>query len=82
MERAIHESQDGLSAGHHGRLPQVRTRWIGHRLYAQADSAIDARLSVGEGIELARRFELAVTSHLPEIRAVHVGIRAAEESSA
>ena len=63
-------------------LPQVPARWIGHRLYAEADIAIDPRLSVGEGIELARRFELAVTSHLPEIRAVHVGIRAAQESSA
>lgn len=82
MERAILESDGGLSAGHHGRLPQVRARWIGHRLYADADVAIDPRLSVGEEIELARRFELAMLSHLPEIRAVHVGIRAAEESSA
>ena len=63
-------------------MPRVRARWVGHRLYAEADIAIDPRRSVGEGIELARRFELAVTSHLPEIRAVHVGIRAAEESSA
>ena len=78
----MHESQGGLSAGQHGRRPQVRARWIGYRLYAEADSATDARLSVGEGIELARCFELAVMSHLPESRAVHVGIRAAEESSA
>jgi cation diffusion facilitator family transporter len=63
-------------------LRQVRARWIGHRLYAEADIAIDSCLSVGEGIELARRFELEVMSHLPEIRAVHVGIRTAEESSA
>jgi len=63
-------------------LPQARARWIGHRLYAEADIAIDPRRSVGEGIELARRFELEVMSHLPEIRAVHVGIRTVEGSSA
>jgi len=63
-------------------VPQVRARWIGHRLYAEADIAVDPRLSVGEGIELARRFEVEVMSRLPEIRAVHVGIRTAEESSA
>ena len=68
----MHESQGGLSAGQHGRRPQVRARWIGYRLYAEADIAIDPRLSVGEGLELARRFELEVMSHLPEIRAVHV----------
>jgi cation diffusion facilitator family transporter len=61
---------------------QVRARWIGHRLHAEADIAIDPRLSVGEGIELAARFEAEVKSHLPEVRAVHVGIRTAEESSA
>jgi hypothetical protein len=36
-------------------VPQVRARWI-DRLHAEADMAIDPRLSVGEGIELARRF--------------------------
>src|SRR5262245_28362035 len=60
---------------------QVRARWIGHRLYAEADIAIDPRLSVGEGIELARRFEVEVRSHRPEVRAVHVGIQTAEDSS-
>jgi len=62
-------------------VPQVRARWIGHRLHAEADIAIDPRLSVGEGIELARRFEVEVMSHLPEVRAVQVGIRTAEENS-
>ena len=62
-------------------MPQVRARWIGHRLHAEADIAIDPRLSVGEGIELARRFEVEVMSHLPEVRAVQVGIRTAEENS-
>jgi cation diffusion facilitator family transporter len=61
---------------------EVRARWIGHRLHAEADIAIDPRLSVGEGIELARRFEFEVRSHLPELRALHVGVRPAEESSA
>ena len=36
-------------------VPQVRVRWL-DRLHAEADMAIDPRLSVGEGIELTRRF--------------------------
>jgi len=60
---------------------QVRARWIGHHLHAEADIAIDSSLSLGEGIGLARRFEFEVVSHLPEIRTMHVGIRSAEESS-
>lgn len=60
----------------------VRARWIGHRLHAEADIGIDASPSVGEGLELARRFEVEVMSYLPEIRAIHLGIRTAGESSA
>jgi len=61
---------------------QVRARWIGHRLHAEADIAIDPSFSLGEGIGLALRFEFEVVSHLPEIRTIHVGIRSAEESPA
>jgi divalent metal cation (Fe/Co/Zn/Cd) transporter len=60
---------------------QVRARWIGHHLHAEADIAIDPSLSLDEGIGLARRFEFEVASHLPEIRSMHVGILT-EESSA
>jgi hypothetical protein len=45
----------------------------------------DPRLSVGEGIELARRFKAEVMSHMshfPETHVAHIGLRTAEESSA
>ena len=60
---------------------EVRARWIGHGLHAEADIAIDPSLSLDQGIGLARRFEFEVASHLPEIRTMHVGILT-EESSA
>ncbi|MGA7870669.1 MAG: cation diffusion facilitator family transporter [Candidatus Binatus sp.] len=52
----------------------TRARWLGHRLHAEADIAIDATLSVREGIELADRFKLEVMKHLPALAAVHVGL--------
>jgi len=51
-------------------------------LHAETDTAIDPRLSVGEGIVLTQGLEAEVMSHFPEIRALLVGLRTAEESSA
>jgi hypothetical protein len=52
-------------------------------LHAETDIAIDPRLSVGEGIEPAQRFEAdMMMSHLRQIRALPVDLRMAEESSA
>ena len=71
-------------AGRHVRgvreVLQVRARWVGHRLHAEADIAIDPALSVGEGIELADEFKREVMEHLPAISALHVAIRAPEGS--
>ncbi len=60
----------------------VRARWIGHRLHAEADIAVDPVLSVGDGVELADRFKAEVMHHVPGIHAMHVGIRAPEGKAA
>ena len=60
----------------------VRARWVGHRLHAEADIAVDPVLSVGEGIEIADRFKAEVMHHVPGIHAMHVGIRAPEGKAA
>lgn len=58
-------------------ISHMRARWLGHRLHAEADIAIDPALSVREGTELADRFRAEVMHHLPALAAVHVGIRGA-----
>jgi len=55
-------------------VPVVRARWLGHQLLAEADIAIDATLSVQEGIELADRFHNEVMRQLPMLGDLHVGI--------
>ena len=60
----------------------VRARWIGHRLNAEADIAVDPVLSVGEGVEIANRFKAEVMHQVPGIHAMHVGIRAPEGRAA
>ena len=58
-------------------ISHTRARWVGHRLHAETDIAIDPALSVREGTELADRFRAEVMHHLPALAAVHVGIRGA-----
>ena len=60
----------------------VRARWIGHRLHAEADIAVDPVLSVSEGVEIADRFKAEVMHHVEGIHAMHVGIRAPEGRAA
>jgi cation diffusion facilitator family transporter len=55
----------------------TRARWVGHRLHAQADIAIDPALSVREGVEIADRFRDEVMRHRPEISVMQVSIREA-----
>lgn len=56
----------------------TRARWIGHRLHAEADIAVDPELSVREGAQLANRFTDELKRHLPENSILHVAIRASE----
>jgi len=58
----------------------TRARWLGHQLHAQADIAIDATLSVRDGIELADRFRGEVMKRMPALAAFHVGIAANDAS--
>jgi cation diffusion facilitator family transporter len=59
------------------RVFHTRARWVGHRLHAQADIAIDPALSVREGVEIADRFRDEVMRHRPEISVMQVSIREA-----
>lgn len=65
---------DGIRSVFH-----TRARWVGHRLNAQAEIAVDATLSVREGAEIADRFRAEVMRHRPEISIIQVSVREARQ---
>ena len=55
-------------------VAEVRARWLGHRLHAEVNIAVDARLSVAEGHAIAREVNHRLLHHLGylEMAVVHV----------
>ena len=55
-------------------VAEVRARWLGHRLHAEVNIAVDAGLSVAEGHAIAREVNHQLLHHLGylEIAVVHV----------
>ena len=45
-------------------IAQVRARWLGHRLHAEINIAVDAELSVQEGHEIAVELRHQLLHHL------------------
>lgn len=58
---------------------RVRARWLGHRLDAEAEVAVDSSLSVREALAIADGFKSAACGRLPESATVRVAIRQKEE---
>ncbi len=54
-------------------LENVRARWVGHRLHAEADLIVDANLPVREGAAIAARVREAAMRHLPALEALRLG---------
>lgn len=48
-------------------LANVRARWVGHRLHAEADLVVDPDLPVRDGARLAGRVRAAAAEHLPAL---------------
>jgi cation diffusion facilitator family transporter len=55
-------------------LDNVRARWVGHRLHAEADLLIDAALPVREGMAIAARVREAAMGHLPALGALSLAL--------
>ena len=55
-------------------VAEVRARWLGHRLHAEVNIAVEARLSVAEGHTIAREVNHRLLHHLGylEMAVVHV----------
>jgi cation diffusion facilitator family transporter len=50
----------------------VRSRWIGHRLYAEADIVVDDTMTVRDGQTIAQQFRKMAMSHLPALNALRI----------
>jgi cation diffusion facilitator family transporter len=58
-------------------IRQLQTRWIGHRLHAEADLVVDASLHVNEIEALAREVRHEAVEHLPALDNIRVAFDAA-----
>ncbi|MBI3327065.1 MAG: cation transporter [Nitrospinae bacterium] len=59
---------------------EVRARWIGHRLSAELNIAVDPALSVTEGHQVAKEARHQILHHLPHISGVTVHVDPATEA--
>jgi cation diffusion facilitator family transporter len=57
-------------------LDNVRARWVGHRLHAEADLLVDPALPVREGSAIAGRVREAAMRHLPALGALRLSLAA------
>jgi cation diffusion facilitator family transporter len=60
-------------AGVHG-VSELRLRWIGHRLHAEAAIVVDARLSLLAAHEIAADAEHQLTHHVPRLTSATVHV--------
>jgi cation diffusion facilitator family transporter len=51
----------------------VRARWMGHRLHAEADIQVVDGLSVTDGIALTGQIRASVARHLPALNSLRIG---------
>jgi cation diffusion facilitator family transporter len=57
----------------HG-LANVRARWMGHRLYAEADMVMDATASVSEVMAAADALTRTAIAHMPPLESLRLGV--------
>jgi len=56
-------------------VDNIRARWLGHRLHAEADIAVAPGISHAESLAIARALRAAVEHHLPGLGSLHVATR-------
>lgn len=52
----------------------MRTRWIGHRLYAEADVVVDDSLLVREAAILTEKIQKQAGKHLPALASLRLAL--------
>ena len=63
-------------------LANLRARWVGHRLHAEAELVVDPALPVREGAAIAARVRAAAMRHLPALGAFSLAFAASESAAA
>jgi len=54
-------------------IHNLRARWLGHRLHAEAEIEVPAGVSVADGIALTRQVRETVLAHLPALTSLRIG---------
>ena len=55
-------------------LQNVRTRWIGHRMYAEADVVVDDSLLVREAAIITEKLQKQAEKHLPALASLRLAL--------
>jgi len=63
-------------------VTDVRARWIGHRIYAEANVVVAPALTVGEGHQIAAAVEHQLVRHVPHVESAVIHICPAGGASA
>jgi len=66
---AVVAAVDGVRA-----VPDLRMRWIGHTLHAEADVTVDPGLTVVEGHDLAHHVEQHLIAHVGRLGSATVHV--------
>jgi cation diffusion facilitator family transporter len=53
----------------------VRARWLGHRLHAEVDLALDGTATVAQAAAVTTAFETELSGHLPALAGAHIRIQ-------
>ncbi|MBI4642050.1 MAG: cation transporter [Candidatus Tectomicrobia bacterium] len=61
-------------------ITEVRARWLGHRLHAEVNIAVDPELSVAEGHAIAKEVNHQLLHHLPYLSVAMIHVDPAEEA--
>ncbi len=62
------------------KVTEVRARWIGHRLHAEVNIAMDSELSVAEGHGIAKEVHHQLLHHLPNLSEAVIHVDPVEEA--
>ena len=55
-------------------IQNVRTRWIGHRMYAEADVVVDDSLLVREAAVITEKLQKQAEKHLPALASLRLAL--------
>ena len=61
-------------------VTEVRARWLGHRLHAEINAAVDSDLSIAEAHAIARETQKELLHHLPYLSSATIHVDTLNES--